>query len=437
MRIIKLDESSKKNILNDLLKRSPNNYDNFADSVNAILANVKENGDKALFQYTKDFDKADINASNIKVTEEEIKEAYDRLENPELVQVIRRSLKNIKEYHEKQKQYSWFDSKPDGSILGQKVTPLSRVGVYVPGGKAAYPSSVLMNVIPAKVAGVEQIVMVTPPGKDGKVNPNTLVAANEAGVDVIYKVGGAQAIAALAYGTESIAKVDKIVGPGNIYVALAKKAVFGYVSIDSVAGPSEILVLADETTNPRYVAADLLSQAEHDELASAILVTTSEELANKVSEYVDMFVSKLKRKEILQKSLDNYGYILVTDTMQDAIDTANDIASEHLEIVTKNPFDTMTRIKNAGAIFLGENSSEPLGDYFAGPNHVLPTNGTAKFFSPLSVDDFIKKSSIISYSREALEPLSEDIQKFAKAEGLTAHANSIRVRFEEDDDIKE
>ena len=437
MRIIKLDESSKKNILNDLLKRSPNNYDNFADSVNAILANVKENGDKALFQYTKDFDKADINALNIKVTEEEIKEAYDRLENPELVQVIRRSLKNIKEYHEKQKQYSWFDSKPDGSILGQKVTPLSRVGVYVPGGKAAYPSSVLMNVIPAKVAGVEQIVMVTPPGKDGKVNPNTLVAANEAGVDVIYKVGGAQAIAALAYGTESIAKVDKIVGPGNIYVALAKKAVFGYVSIDSVAGPSEILVLADETANPRYVAADLLSQAEHDELASAILVTTSEELANKVSEYVDMFVSKLKRKEILQKSLDNYGYILVTDTMQAAIDTANDIASEHLEIVTKNPFDTMTRIKNAGAIFLGENSSEPLGDYFAGPNHVLPTNGTAKFFSPLSVDDFIKKSSIISYSREALEPLSEDIQKFAKAEGLTAHANSIRVRFEEDDDIKE
>lgn len=437
MRIIKLDESSKKNILNDLLKRSPNNYDNFADSVNAILANVKENGDKALFQYTKDFDKADINASNIKVTEEEIKEAYDRLENPELVQVIRRSLKNIKEYHEKQKQYSWFDSKPDGSILGQKVTPLSRVGVYVPGGKAAYPSSVLMNVIPAKVAGVEQIVMVTPPGKDGKVNPNTLVAANEAGVDVIYKVGGAQAIAALAYGTESIAKVDKIVGPGNIYVALAKKAVFGYVSIDSVAGPSEILVLADETANPRYVAADLLSQAEHDELASAILVTTSEELANKVSEYVDMFVSKLKRKEILQKSLDNYGYILVTDTMQAAIDTANDIASEHLEIVTKNPFDTMTRIKNAGAIFLGENSSEPLGDYFAGPNHVLPTNGTAKIFSPLSVDDFIKKSSIISYSREALEPLSEDIQKFAKAEGLTAHANSIRVRFEEDDDIKE
>ena len=431
MRIIKLDESSKKNILNDLLKRSPNNYDNFADSVNAILANVKENGDKALFQYTKDFDKADINASNIKVTEEEIKEAYDRLENPELVQVIRRSLKNIKEYHEKQKQYSWFDSKPDGSILGQKVTPLSRVGVYVPGGKAAYPSSVLMNVIPAKVAGVEQIVMVTPPGKDGKVNPNTLVAANEAGFDVIYKVGGAQAIAALAYGTESIAKVDKIVGPGNIYVALAKKAVFGYVSIDSVAGPSEILVLADETANPRYVAADLLSQAEHDELASAILVTTSEELAHKVSDEIDGFLNQLSRKEIMEKSLDSFGYILVASDMKEAIDTANAIASEHMEIMTANPFDVMTRIKNAGAIFIGAYSCEPLGDYFAGPNHVLPTNGTAKFFSPLSVDDFIKKSSVIYYSREALEPVHKDIEFFANQEQLTAHANSMKVRFED------
>ncbi len=437
MRIIKLDENSKKNILNDLLKRSPNNYDNYSESVNKILANVKENGDKALFDYTRNFDGADINEYNIKVTKEEIEEAYNSLDNPKLVNIIRKSLKNIREYHEKQRQYSWFDSKPDGSILGQKVTPMSRVGVYVPGGKAAYPSSVLMNVVPAKVAGVEQIIMVTPPGKDGKVNPNTLVAASEAGVDAIYKVGGAQAIAALAYGTDTIKKVDKIVGPGNIYVALAKKAVFGYVSIDSIAGPSEILVLADETANPRYVAADLLSQAEHDELASAILVTTSDKLAKEVAKYVDMFVSKLRRKEILQKSLDNYGYILVADNMKDAIETANDIASEHLEIVTKNPFDTMTKIKNAGAIFLGENSSEPLGDYFAGPNHVLPTNGTAKFFSPLSVDDFIKKSSIISYSREALKPLSEDIQNFARAEGLTAHANSIRVRFEEDDNFEE
>lgn len=434
MRIVSLDEKSKKNILNDLLKRSPNNYDEFAGSVNEILNNVRNNGNKALFEYTKKFDGADINPSNIMVTKEEIQEAYDSLENPELVEVIRRSLKNIKEYHEKQKQYSWFDSKTDGSILGQKVTPLSRVGVYVPGGKAAYPSSVLMNVIPAKVAGVEQIVMVTPPGKDGKVNPNTLVAANEAGVDVIYKVGGAQAIAALAYGTDTIKKVDKIVGPGNIYVALAKKAVFGFVSIDSVAGPSEIMVIADESANPRYIAADLLSQAEHDELASAILVTTSKELADKVSEWVDIFANKLNRKDIIKKSLENYGYILVADTMKEVIDVANEIASEHLEILTSNPFDTMTRIKNAGAIFLGEYSSEPLGDYFAGPNHVLPTNGTAKFFSPLSVDDFIKKSSIISYSREALAPLSHDIRKFAKAEGLTAHANSIRVRFEDDDE---
>lgn len=434
MRIVSLDENSKKNILNDLLKRSPNNYDEFAGSVNEILNNVRNNGNKALFEYTKKFDGADINPSNIMVTKEEIQEAYDSLENPELVEVIRRSLKNIKKYHEKQKQYSWFDSKTDGSILGQKVTPLSRVGVYVPGGKAAYPSSVLMNVIPAKVAGVEQIVMVTPPGKDGKVNPNTLVAANEAGVDVIYKVGGAQAIAALAYGTDTIKKVDKIVGPGNIYVALAKKAVFGFVSIDSVAGPSEIMVIADESANPRYIAADLLSQAEHDELASAILVTTSKELADKVSEWVDIFANKLNRKDIIKKSLENYGYILVADTMEEVIDVANEIASEHLEILTSNPFDTMTRIKNAGAIFLGEYSSEPLGDYFAGPNHVLPTNGTAKFFSPLSVDDFIKKSSIISYSREALAPLSDDIRKFAKAEGLTAHANSIRVRFEDDDE---
>ena len=431
MRIVKLNEDSKKNILEDLLKRSPNNYDQYADSVNEILSNVKENGDKAIFDYTKKFDGADINAENILVTKEEIQEAYDSLENKELVDIIRKSLNNIKVYHEKQKQYSWFDSKPDGSLLGQKVTPIARVGVYVPGGKAAYPSSVLMNVIPAKVAGVEEIVMVTPPGKDGKVNPNTLIAANEAGVDKIYKVGGAQAIGALAYGTESIKKVDKIVGPGNIFVALAKKAVFGFVSIDSIAGPSEILVLADETANPKYVAADLLSQAEHDELASAILVTTSEELANEVSKWVDKFVKELSRTEIMEKSLENYGYILVAETMDDAIDAANEIASEHLEILTKNPFDTMTRVKNAGAIFLGEYSSEPLGDYFAGPNHVLPTNGTAKFFSPLSVDDFIKKSSIISFSREALEPMSQDIQKFAKAEGLTAHANSIKVRFDD------
>lgn len=430
MRTIKLDEESKKDILDNLLKRSPNNYGKFSDSVNAILEDVKARRDEAIFEYTKKFDGADINADNIIVTKEEIEEAYKEVEKTGLVEIIRKALVNIRDYHQKQKQYSWFDSKPDGSILGQKVTPLEKVGVYVPGGKAAYPSSVLMNIIPAKVAGVDRIIMTTPPNKEGKVNPGTLVAANEAGADVIYKVGGAQAIAALAYGTESIPKVDKIVGPGNIYVALAKKAVYGYVSIDSIAGPSEILVLADETANPRYVAADLLSQAEHDEMASAILVTTSKELAEKVSEQVDKFIEELSRKEILTKSIENYGYILIADNMDEAIAVTNDIASEHLEIVTKDPFNTMTKIRNAGAIFLGEYSSEPLGDYFAGPNHVLPTNGTAKFFSALSVDDFIKKSSIISFSKEALEPIHNDIMAFATAEQLTAHANSIKVRFE-------
>lgn len=431
MRIVKLTKESKSNILENLLKRSPNSYGKFESAVADILANVKSRGDDALFEYTRNFDKAVINPSNIVVTQEEIDEAYSLVDD-KLLDVIRKALVNIRDYHEKQKQYSWFDSKPDGTILGQKVTALSRVGVYVPGGKAAYPSSVLMNVMPAKVAGVEQIVMCTPPDKEGKVYPTTLVAAKEAGVDVIYKVGGAQAIAAMAYGTASVPKVDKIVGPGNIYVALAKKAVFGYVSIDSVAGPSEIMVIADETANPRFVAADLLSQAEHDEMASAILVTTSEELAKKVSAQIDEFLKELSRSEIISKSLENYGYILVADSIDEAIEVANDIASEHLEIVTKDPFNVMTKIKNAGAIFLGEYSSEPLGDYFAGPNHVLPTNGTAKFFSPLSVDDFIKKSSIISYSREALELIHNDIETFAKAEHLTAHANSIHVRFEGD-----
>lgn len=429
MRKVILSEDTKKDILENLLKRSPNSYGKFETSVAAILADVKEKGDEAVFDYTKRFDGADINAANIIVTKEEIDEAYS-LVDKQLVEVIRKALVNIREYHAKQKQYSWFDSTPNGTILGQKVTPLNRVGVYVPGGKAAYPSSVLMNIIPAKVAGVNQIIMTTPPGKDGRVNPGTLVAANEAGVDVIYKVGGAQAIAAMAYGTDSIRKVDKIVGPGNIYVALAKKAVYGHVSIDSIAGPSEILVIADETANPRYVAADLLSQAEHDEMASAILITTSEELADKVSKEIDSFVAELSRSEIISKSLENYGYILIARDIDEAVETANEIASEHLEIVTKDPFTVMTKIRNAGAIFLGEYSSEPLGDYFAGPNHVLPTNGTAKFFSPLGVDDFIKKSSIISYSREALEPIHEDIIKFANAERLTAHANSIKVRFE-------
>ena len=428
MRIVTLNETTKKNILENLLKRSPNQYGSYEAIVAEIIDRVKNDKDQALFTYTKQFDKAEISGDNILVTEEEIEEAYGLVDDA-LLGVIRKSLVNIQKYHQKQVQNSWFTTE-DGIILGQKVTPLARVGVYVPGGKAVYPSSVLMNVMPAKVAGVEEIIMCTPPDASGKVYPSTLVAAKEAGVDKIYKVGGAQAVAAMAFGTESIPKVDKIVGPGNIFVALAKKAVFGYVSIDSIAGPSEILVLADETANPRFVAADLLSQAEHDEMASAILITTSSELAKKVSQEVDNFVKVLSRAEIIQKSLDQYGYILVADNMEEAIDAVNEIASEHMEIVTKDPFHVMTKIKNAGAIFVGPYSSEPLGDYFAGPNHVLPTNGTAKFFSPLGVDDFIKKSSVISYSKEALEEVYQDIMTFATCEKLTAHANSIGVRFE-------
>ncbi len=429
MRILNLTADTRKNLLEDLLKRSPNSYKEYEDSVNEIIEKVRAEKDAAVFSYTRQFDGAQVNGQNVQVTREEITEAYQKVDQ-KLITVMKKSLENIRSYHEKQKQYSWFDSRPDGVLLGQKVTPLARAGVYVPGGKAAYPSSVLMNVLPAKVAG-EKIVMTTPCNKEGKVNPATLAAADLAGVDEIYKVGGAQAIAALAFGTESIPKVDKIVGPGNIYVALAKKAVFGHVSIDSIAGPSEILVLADETANPRYVAADLLSQAEHDELASAILITTSQALATEVSQEIDRFSAELSRREIIEQSLENYGYILVADTLMEAIDAANEIASEHLEILTANPFEVMMKIKNAGAIFLGEYASEPLGDYFAGPNHVLPTNGTAKFFSPLSVDDFIKKSSIISYSREALKPIYQDIVQFAQSEHLTAHANSIKVRFEE------
>lgn len=428
MKRLQLNQSSIENILDNLLKRSPNQYGSYQKTVEHILDEVREKGDEALFAFTKEFDKADISSTNIRVTDQEIKEAYESVDDA-LIEVMKKSLANIREFHEKQLRNSWIETRENGVILGQRITPLESVGVYVPGGKAAYPSSVLMNIIPAKTAGVERIVMTTPPDKDGKVTPATLVAANLAGATEVYKVGGAQAIGALAFGTESIKKVAKICGPGNIFVALAKKSVYGYVSIDSIAGPSEILVLADESANPRYVAADLLSQAEHDELASAILVTTSDELAEKVMREIDGFLQTLSRADIIRKSLDNYGYILVADSMDDAVRVTNEIASEHLEILTKNPFDTMTRIKNAGAIFLGEYSSEPLGDYMAGPNHVLPTNGTAKFFSPLNVDDFIKKSSLISYSREALEEIHEDIIRFAEAEQLTAHANSVAVRF--------
>lgn len=429
MRIVELTRETTQNILENMLKRSPNQYQGYESTVNEIIANVKEHGDEALFSYTKKFDRAELTADTVEVTEEEVREAYEQID-PKLLDVIKKALVNIRDYHALQKQNSWFESRENGTILGQKITPLQRVGVYVPGGKAVYPSSVLMNIMPAKVAGVQEIIMATPCSAEGKVNPSVLVAAKEAGADRIFKIGGAQAIAAMAFGTESIPKVDKIVGPGNIYVALAKKAVYGHVSIDSIAGPSEILVLADETANPRYVAADLLSQAEHDELASAILITTSRKLAEEVSEQVDAFVAELSRKDIIQKSLDNFGYLLVAEDMDEAVEAANAIASEHLEIVTKDAFEVMTKIRNAGAIFIGEYSCEPLGDYFAGPNHILPTNGTAKFFSPLSVDDFVKKSSIIYYSRPALEKIHEDIEQFAKSEQLTAHANSIAVRFE-------
>lgn len=431
MRTVRLTKESTKDILENLLKRSPNNYGKFEDAVADILANVKEEGDEALFSYTKEFDKVEVTSDTIRVTEEEIREAYEKVD-ASLLEVIRKALVNIRSYHEKQRQNSWFTSTESGTMLGQKVTPLNRVGVYVPGGKAVYPSSVLMNIVPAKVAGVPHIVMTTPPGKDGKVNPSTLVAAKEAGADEIYKVGGAQAIGALAYGTKSIEKVDKIVGPGNIFVALAKKAVYGHVSIDSIAGPSEILVLADETANAHYVAADLLSQAEHDEMASAILITTSTQLARDVENEIEGYLKVLSRREIIEKSLENFGYILIAEDMDEAIDAANEIASEHMEIVTKNAFEVMMKVRNAGAIFIGEYSSEPLGDYFAGPNHVLPTNGTAKFFSALSVDDFIKKSSIVYYSRAALQEIHKDIVQFATSEQLTAHANSIAVRFEDE-----
>lgn len=436
MRIVKLNEETKTDLLNNLLKRSPGNYDTYQDTVLQIVSRIKEEGDQALFELTARFDWDGISAETLRVSESEIQEAYACID-PVLLETIRKSLANIRSYHEKQKQYSWFDTTSEGTMLGQKITPLSSAGVYVPGGKAVYPSSVLMNIVPAKIAGVERVIMCTPCSREGKIDPSVLVAAKEAGADEIYKAGGAQAIAAMAYGTESIPKVDKITGPGNIFVALAKKAVSGLVSIDSIAGPSEILVLADETANPRYVAADLLSQAEHDEMASAILVTTSMELAEKVSREVDGFVQTLSRKAIIQRSLEQYGYLLVADSMEAAIDTVNQIASEHLEIVTKNPFEVMMKIKHAGAIFLGEYSSEPLGDYFAGPNHILPTNGTARFFSPVSVDDFVKKSSIIYYSKEALQKVHKDIEYFAKAEQLTAHANSIAVRFEGEEEKEE
>ncbi|MBR1876724.1 MAG: histidinol dehydrogenase [Lachnospiraceae bacterium] len=429
MRTVELNNENKKDILSDLLKRSTNDYGKYEETVNGIIEDVKKRGDQALFELAEKFDGCKLDKDSFIVSEEEIEEAISGID-ADLIDVMHESFLNIEKYHKKQVRQSFFSTEENGSILGQRITALERVGVYVPGGKAVYPSTVLMNITPALVAGVDEIVICTPAGKDGKVNPYVLAAAYITGVKTIFKTGGAQAIAALAYGTESIKKVDKIVGPGNIFVALAKKAVYGHVSIDSVAGPSEIMVLADGTADPRFVASDLLSQAEHDEMASAILVTTSHDLAKKVEKEIEGFLPKLSRRDIIEKSLENFGFILIAKNDEDAFKAVDMIAPEHLEIITRDPFNTMTKVKNAGAIFLGPYSSEPLGDYFAGPDHVLPTNGTARFFSPLSVDDFIKKSSVISYSREALKEVSDKIQIFAKAEGLTAHANSIAVRFE-------
>ncbi len=432
MRIVKLDENTREQALEKLIGRGASGYGDYEKTVQDIIANVRENGDEAVIGYEKKFDRCDLTPQTLRVSREEIEEAYAALD-PALIEVMKKAAANIRDYHEKQKRNSWITTREDGVILGQKITPIEVSGCYVPGGRAVYPSSVLMNIVPAKVAGVEKIIMCTPPGADGKAAAGTVVAADIAGADEIYKVGGAQAIAAMAYGTQTIPKVDKITGPGNIFVALAKKQCFGVTGIDSVAGPSEILVIADSTANPRFVAADLLSQAEHDPMASAILLTTDMALAKAVSDEIDGFLKTLSRAEIINKSLEDYGYIFVGDTMEDLIGAANTIASEHLEIITANPCEVMTKIKNAGAIFLGSYSSEPLGDYFAGPNHILPTNGTARFFSPLGVDDFVKKSSIISYSKEALRAVHKDIELFAMSEGLAAHANSIAVRFEEEE----
>ena len=432
MRIVKLDENTREQALEKLIGRGASGYGDYEKTVQDIIANVRENGDEAVIGYEKKFDRCDLTPQTLRVSREEIEEAYAALD-PALIEVMKKAAANIRDYHEKQKRNSWITTREDGVILGQKITPIEVSGCYVPGGRAVYPSSVLMNIVPAKVAGVEKIIMCTPPGADGKAAAGTVVAADIAGADEIYKVGGAQAIAAMAYGTQTIPKVDKITGPGNIFVALAKKQCFGVTGIDSVAGPSEILVIADSTANPRFVAADLLSQAEHDPMASAILLTTDMDLAKAVSDEIDGFLKTLSRAEIINKSLEDYGYIFVGDTMEDLIGAANTIASEHLEIITANPYEVMTKIKNAGAIFLGSYSSEPLGDNFAGPNHILPTNGTARFFSPLGVDDFVKKSSIISYSKEALRAVHKDIELFAMSEGLRAHANSIAVRFEEEE----
>ena len=427
MRITTLTRDNKQEFIDLLKSRKSTDTAKQEEIVAGIIRRVREEGDRAVFELEKQLDGCSLSADNIRVSREEIEEAYRNVD-PQLIGVMKHAAENIRRFHEKQKENSWITVE-DGILLGQKITPVASSGCYVPGGRAAYPSSVLMNLVPAEVAGVERIIVATPPQADGSIPPVTLVAADIAGADEIYRIGGAVAIAAMAYGTDLIPKVDMITGPGNIYVALAKKQVFGDVGIDSVAGPSEVLVIADETADPVYVAADLLSQAEHDPMASAILLTTSMDLAEKVSAAIDGFLETLSRRAIIEASLEQYGHIFVGADMADLTDAANAIASEHLEILTKDPSEVMTRIRNAGAIFMGPYSSEPLGYYFAGPNHILPTGGTARFFSPLGVDTFVKKSSLISYSKEALEKIHEEIELFARSEGLTAHENSIKVRF--------
>lgn len=403
---------------------------NVADVVSEIIENVKANGDKALFEYCKKFDGADLDS--LLVTEEELNEAMASVE-PKFLDILERAAKNIRKFHEKQVRNSFIINDEDGILMGQKIIPVDRAGLYVPGGTAAYPSTVLMDSIPAKIAGVKEVVIVTPPNSEGKVNPVILAAAKVAGVDKIFKVGGAQAVAALAYGTESVPKVDKIVGPGNAFVAEAKKQVFGQVSIDMIAGPSEILIIADGKNNPKHLAADLLSQAEHDKLASAVLVTDSEELAENVSKELEIQIPLLERAEIARASIDNNGKIIIADDLEKVIEIANEIAPEHLELCVENPFDCLDKIRHAGSIFMGRNCPEALGDYFAGPNHTLPTGGTAKFSSPLSVDDFVKKTQYTYYTKDALNKVAEDVAYFAKKEGLTAHARSAVIRTEEDE----
>ena len=430
IRIIDARQGNNKEAYEGLVTRTQMDMGDIHDKVNNIVTDVRKRGDDAILEYTERFDRVRLTAAHMKVTGEELEAAYEKIDE-RLLSVIRKAKANIEAFHQRQKEKSWFSPEEDGVILGQLFRAIEVAGVYVPGGTAPLPSSVLMNIVPAKVAGVRSIIMATPPSADGTIHPAILVAAREAGADAIFKIGGAQAVAALAFGTTSVPRVDKIVGPGNIYVNMAKRIVYGHCAIDMFAGPSDITVLADETANPRFAAADLLSQAEHDVLSSAVLVTTSERVAEGVREEIERQFRTLSRKSILEESLKNNCAIVLVDDLAQGVDTVNRIAPEHLEVCVANPFDLLGDIRNAGAIFLGNYATEPLGDYFAGPNHVLPTSGTARFFSPLNVGDFMKKSSLISYTQKGLARIKDDIVLFAEAEGLDAHANAIKVRFEE------